>query len=50
MKVEFLKKFLKGLDDLKSKPGKESLIRLIEAMESIDSPEKKSKYKEIKRS
>ena len=35
MNVEFLKKFSKDLDDLKSKSGKESLIRLIEAMESF---------------
>ena len=48
MKVEFLKKFSKDLDDLKSRPGKEALIRLIEVMESIDSPEKNPNTKKLK--
>lgn len=36
MKVEFLKKFSKDLDELKLKSVKQSLIRLIELMESTD--------------
>ena len=37
MKVEFLKKFSDDLDDVKVKPVKQSLLRLIEQLESVDS-------------
>ena len=40
MKVEYLKKFSRDLDELKLKSVKQSLIRLIELMESVDSLEK----------
>ena len=40
MKVEFLKKFSKDLDNLKIKNVKGSLVRLIELMEVTDSLEK----------
>jgi hypothetical protein len=40
MKVEFLKKFSKDLDDIKSKSVKQSVIRLIELMETADSLDK----------
>ena len=40
MKVEYLKKFSRDLDELKLKSVKQSLIRLIELMESADSLEK----------
>ena len=36
MKVEFLKRFSKDLDDIKTKSVKQSLIRLIELMEAVD--------------
>jgi mRNA-degrading endonuclease RelE of RelBE toxin-antitoxin system len=48
MKVEFLKKFSKDLDDLKVKSVKQSLIRIIESMESIDSLEKIPNTKKLK--
>ena len=37
MKVEFLKKFSKDLDEVKVKSVKRSLIHLIEFIESVDS-------------
>jgi hypothetical protein len=40
MKVEFLKKFSKDLDAVKSKPVKQSAIRLIELMETVDALDK----------
>lgn len=48
MKVEFLKKFSKDLDDLKVKTVRQSLIRLIELMESIDTLEKIPNTKKLK--
>lgn len=35
MKVEFLKRFSKDLDDIKAKSVKQSVIRLIEVMELV---------------
>jgi hypothetical protein len=40
MKVEFLKKFSKALDGVKTKSVKESAIRVIELMERVDTLEK----------
>lgn len=37
MKVEFLKKFSKDLDDVNSKLVKSNLLRVIELMESVNS-------------
>ncbi len=37
MKVEFLKRFSKDLDDIKTKSVKQSIMRLIELMETVDS-------------
>jgi len=37
MKVEFLKKFSKDLDNIKTKSVKQSVVRLIELMEKVDS-------------
>ena len=48
MKVEFLKKFSKDLDNLKLKFVKQALIRLIETMESVDSLEKIPNTKKLK--
>ena len=48
MKVEFLKKFSKDLDAVKSKPVKQSVIRLIELMETVDALDKIPNTKEIK--
>ena len=48
MKVEFLKKFSKDIDDLNSKSIKQSLQRLIELMESADSLEKIPNTKKLK--
>ena len=48
MKVEYLKKFSRDLDELKLKSVKQSLIRLIELMESADSPEKIPNTKKLK--
>jgi mRNA interferase RelE/StbE len=48
MKVEFLKKFSKDLDDLKPKPVKEALIRVIELMEAADNLEKIPNTKKLK--
>ncbi len=48
MKVEFLKKFSKDLDDIKSKFVKQSVIRLIELMETADSLDKIPNTKKLK--
>ena len=48
MKVEFLKKFSKDIDDLKQKSVRQSLLRLIELMESVDSLEKIPSTKKLK--
>ena len=48
MKVEFLKRFSKDLDHIKSKSVKQSLIRLIELMESVDALEKIPNTKKLK--
>ena len=40
MKVEFLRKFSKDLDEVRPKSTKESVIRIIELMEVVDSLEK----------
>lgn len=48
MKVEFLKKFSKDLDELKLKSVKQALIRTIELMESTDSLEQISNTKKLK--
>jgi len=48
MKVEFLKKFSKDIDDLKLKSVKQSLLRIIELMESVDSLEKIPNTKKLK--
>ena len=48
MKVEFLKKFSKDIDDLKQKSVKQSLLRLIELMEFVDTLEKIPNTKKLK--
>ena len=48
MKVEFLKKFYDDLDDIKVKSVKQSLIRMIELMESTDSLTKIPNTKKLK--
>ena len=48
MKVEFLKRFSKDLDDVKIKTVKQSVIRLIELMEVVDSLEKIPNTKKLK--
>ena len=48
MKVEFLKKFSKDLDDIKTKSVKQSVIRLIELMETVDSLDKIPNTKKLK--
>lgn len=48
MKVEFLKKFSKDIDDIKVKSVKHSLLRLIDLMESADSLEKIPNTKKLK--
>lgn len=40
MKVEFLKKFSKDIDDVRTRSVKQALIRVIESMEASDSLEK----------
>ena len=37
MKVEFLNKFSKDINDVKTRPVKQALLRLIEFMENADS-------------
>ena len=48
MKVEYLKKFSKDLDDLSLKSVKKSIIRLIEFMEVVDTLEKIPNTKKLK--
>ena len=48
MKVEFLKRFSKDLDDVKNKSIKQSVIRLIELMETVDVLEKIPNTKKLK--
>ena len=48
MKVEFLKRFSKDLDDIRAKPVKQSIIRLIELMENVDTLEKLPNIKKLK--
>jgi mRNA-degrading endonuclease RelE of RelBE toxin-antitoxin system len=48
MKVEFLKKFSKDLDELKLKSVKQALMRLIENMETADSLERVPNTKKLK--
>jgi mRNA-degrading endonuclease RelE of RelBE toxin-antitoxin system len=48
MKVEFLKKFSKDLDDVKTRPVKQALIRVIELMEATDSLDKIPNTKKLK--
>ena len=48
MKVEFLKRFSKDLDDIKTKSVKQSVIRLIELMETVDALDKIPNTKKLK--
>ncbi len=48
MKVEFLKRFSKDLDDIKTKSVKQSVIRLIELMETVDVLDKIPNTKKLK--
>ncbi len=48
MKVEFLKRFSKDLDDIKTKSVKQSVIRLIELMETVDTLDKIPNTKKLK--
>jgi len=48
MKVEFLKKFSKDLDDVRARPVKQALIRVIELMEETDSLDKIPNTKKLK--
>mgnify|MGYP003455424794 FL=1 len=48
MKVEFLKKFSMDLDDVKTRPVKQALIRVIELMEATDSLDKIPNTKKLK--
>jgi len=48
MNVEFLKKFSKDLDDVKTRPAKQALLRIIELMEETDSPDKIPNTKKLK--
>ena len=48
MKVEFLKRFSKDLDDVKNKSIKQSVIRLIELMETVDVLDKIPNTKKLK--
>jgi len=48
MKVEFLKKFSKDLDNIKAKSVKQSVIRLIELMEAVDTVDKIPNTKKLK--
>ncbi|MEO6707065.1 MAG: hypothetical protein ABIN04_14585 [Ginsengibacter sp.] len=48
MKVEFLKKFSKDIDDLKLKSVKQALMRVIENMETVDSLGKIPNVKKLK--
>jgi len=48
MKVEFLRKFSKDLDEVRPKSTKESVIRIIELMEVVDSLEKIPNIKKLR--
>jgi len=48
MKVEFLRKFSKDLDVVKSKPVKQSVIRMIELMETINALDELPNTKKLK--
>jgi mRNA interferase RelE/StbE len=48
MKIEFLKRFSKDLDDVNLKSAKSNLLRVIELMESVDSFEKIPNIKKLK--
>jgi len=48
MKVEFLKKFSKDLDGVKTKSVKESVIRVIELLERVDTLDKIPNIKRLK--
>lgn len=48
MKVEFLKKFSKDLDEIKAKPVKQALIKAIELMEAANSLDKIPQTKKLK--
>ena len=48
MKVEFLKKFSKDLDDVKTRTLKQALIRVIELLETADSLDKIPNTKKLK--
>ena len=48
MKVEFLKKFSRDLDGVRTKSVKESVIRIIELMEAVDTLEKIPNIKKLK--
>jgi mRNA interferase RelE/StbE len=48
MKVEFLKKFSKDLDDVTTKSVKLAMIRIIELMEEVDSLDKIPNTKKLK--
>ena len=48
MKVEFLKKFSKDLDDVKTRSVKQALLRVIESMEETDTLDKVHNTKKLK--
>ncbi len=48
MKVEFLKAFSKDLDAIKTRSAKQSIIRIIELMERVDSIEELPNTKKLK--
>ena len=48
MRVEFLKRFSKDLDDIKNISVRQSLIRLIELMELVDALDKIPNTKKLK--
>jgi mRNA interferase RelE/StbE len=48
MKVEFLKKFSKDLDDVKTRSVKQALIRIIDLMEAVESLDKIPNTKKLK--
>jgi mRNA-degrading endonuclease RelE of RelBE toxin-antitoxin system len=48
LKVEFLKRFSKDLDEIKTKSVKQSIIRLIGLMETIDALDKIPNTKKLK--
>jgi hypothetical protein len=48
MKVEFLKRFSKDLDDIKAKAVKQTVIRVIELVEATDTLDKIPHLKKLK--